>query len=498
MNYLVGENVFSFNSGTEFSQMQRLKAFKAANMPVKIVLRNYNRLLSQALKDNGIDQKDVINMYDYFQGTTDVPRKEQNLRLLKSIPLADYHINGIDSNHSLLQDQGRTIADIHVMPLTVGLIGDIEYHDDLGNKAVREYWDWRGFKSMVENYHPDGKVATQRYLRQDGSTAIEVTHMYINHQVLPTMWKLYNYYGHDYVFDTENQLFTFFLNELNTKEKGTFISDRRSLDDCVLNVADPVQTVSVVHSLTFNNFKHPAKAGLLPSYKLALNQGERHFDKVICATKDQVEDLTKVLGRHNNFMQAADCCADRIIKPRHLRNNIPRLIYRGMLGTNKKIGDVIRAFHRVRREYPKASLVIQGYFLGQKDRDNVSDLIKQFRLDDAVELLNYSIDHKAYTQATVYVNASDNEAFGIAMLESMAHGVPVVTYDIPYTAQNLVKDGVNGKLVTNKTPSELAKAIMSVLANDKIYHQLSDGAIKTAKHFSQKHLANEWQSVLDK
>ena len=119
MNYLVGENIFSLNSGTEFSQMQRYKAFKAAGIPTKIVVRNYNRFLGQTLEANHIDPHDVINMYDFFQGTTDVPRKKQNLRLLKSIPLADYHINGIDNNHSLIQDEGKTIAIVHVMPATV-------------------------------------------------------------------------------------------------------------------------------------------------------------------------------------------------------------------------------------------------------------------------------------------------------------------------------------------------------------------------------------------
>lgn len=493
MKYLVGENLFALNSGTEFSQMQRLKAFKAAGIPAKIVLRNYNRLLGQVLKANGIGSQDIINMYDFFQGTTAVRRKKQNLRLTKSIPLADYHINGIDNNHSLLQEQGQTLANIHVMPLTVGLLGDIEYLDSLGHKAVGEYWDWRGFKSMVENYHPDGSVATQRYLRLDGTTAIEVTHMYINKQVLPTMYKLYNYYGHDYVFDTENQLFTFFLNELNAQERGTFISDRRSVDESVLNVANPEQTVAVVHSLTFNNYKRP-QAGELPAYQLALNQGPQKFDQVVFATKQQAADVAKVVKDHDNFTWAADCYADRVSKPRHLRKN-PRLIYRGMLGTNKKVGDLVQAFHHVRQKYPKASLAIQGYFTSKEDRDNITKLIKQLRLEDAVELLNYSVDHKVYAPATLFINASDNEAFGISMLESMAHGVPVVSYDVPYTANNLVKKGVNGMLVTNKTPSQLAQAVIKILSDDEVYHKLSAGAINTAKKFGQDRLVDEWQAV---
>lgn len=494
MNYLVGENIFSLNSGTEFSQMQRFKAFKAAGIPTKIVVRNYNRLLGQALEANHIDPHDVINMYDFFQGTTDVPRKKQNLRLLNSIPLTDYHITGIDNNHSLIQDEGKTIATIHVMPMTVGLIGDIQYLDELGHKAVGEFWDWRGFKSMVENYHPDGSIATQRYLRQDGSTAIEVTHMYINHQVRPTMWKLCNYYGHDYVFDTENQFFSFFLNELNAQERGTFISDRRSVDGSVLNVVNPVQTVAAIHSLTFNDFKHP-KAGILPAYRMTLNQEKQKFDKVVFPTNDQIKDVAAVVDDSSNFVQAADCAAAKVEKGRQL-NEEPRIVFRGMLGSNRHLDDLINAFHHVYKRFPKAKLLIQGYFTDQKYKKELQDQVKKLRLKDNVEFLNYAVDDKVYDDATIFLSASDNEAFGITMLESMAHGVPVVAYDVPYSSGNLVKDGVNGRLVKNRNPNQLAKQVVNVLNDQELYQKLSAGAVATAKEFSPDHLVQQWQQVL--
>ena len=493
MKYLVGENLFSLNSGTEFSQMQRLKAFKAAGIPAKIVLRNYNRFLGQVLSDNGLSYDDVIDMYDFFQETTQVLRKKQNLRLIDSIPLSDYHIDGVDNNHSLLKHSGKTIADIHVMPMTVGLIGDIQYLDDRGQKALGEYWDWRGFRSMIENYHPDGSVGTQRFLRADGTTAVEVTHMYINKQVLPTMYKLHDYLGRDYVFDTENQLFTFFLNELNAQKPGTFISDRRSVDEAVLGVVDPEQTIAVIHSLTFNNFKHP-KAGILPAYQLALNQGPQQFDRVVFATKDQAADVAKVVDDSDNFTTAADCCTTNVGTTRKLGKEL-HLVYRGMLGTNKKIGDLIKAFHHVHQQHPQATLTLQGYFTSPQDEKEVKQLINRLRLDKAVKLRPYAVDDAIYDDATVFINASDNEAFGIAMLESMAHGVPVVAYAVPYLADHLVKDGVNGCLVTNKTPRQLARAINQLANDDQLYQQLSAGALATANELDQDHLVSSWQPV---
>lgn len=67
MRYLVGENVFTFNSGIEFSQFERLKVFNDSNEDTVILLRNYNRMLNDELKKHGLKQKDVINMYDFFR-----------------------------------------------------------------------------------------------------------------------------------------------------------------------------------------------------------------------------------------------------------------------------------------------------------------------------------------------------------------------------------------------------------------------------------------------
>ena len=86
--------------------------------------------------------------------------------------------------------------------------------------------------------------------------------------------------------------------------------------------------------------------------------------------------------------------------------------------------------------------------------------------------------------------------FGITMLESMAHGVPVIAYDTLYSSGNLIKDGVNGCLVKNRTPNQLAKQVVKVLSDGELYQKLSAGAVATAKRFSPDHLVQQWQRVL--
>jgi len=179
MNFFISENIFSFNSGTEHAQIKRTKLFNAFNDAAKYVTRNYNRLLDRDLKAVGLTPDVVLNMYDFFQGTTDIKRVEQNLRLLKMLPLDTYHIVADGPNQSFLNHNGRRIATITVMPETVGLVNEVIFEDRAGNPTIRENWDWRGFKSSVDTFHPDGSLATQRFLNLKGDVVLEITHMAI-------------------------------------------------------------------------------------------------------------------------------------------------------------------------------------------------------------------------------------------------------------------------------------------------------------------------------
>ncbi|QDR72602.1 glycosyltransferase [Limosilactobacillus reuteri] len=496
MRYLVGENVFTFNSGIEFSQFERLKVFNDSNEDTVILLRNYNRMLNDELKKHGLKQKDVINMYDFFQGTVRTKRKRQSLRLLAEIPLKDYHIVGIDNNHSNLEYKGKKIADIRVMPGTVGLIGSIDYYDSLGQSAVKEYWDWRGFKSMVETYHPDGSIAMQQYLNLDGRPVLEVTHMYIGKKVLPTMWKLLDYKGRDWQFRTENQLFTFFLNEINIKNPGIFISDRRTLDSSVLNIEGADKKIAYLHNIPFIDNHHP-QHGLMGIYQTAINgENGKEFDSVVVPTQDLATEIKKLTTSSSEILTAPDSYVEKTKKAKKLGDKIV-IAYVGRLAEEKGILTLIRAFKHIHAKLPQTYLKLQGYFSDLDYRNKVEALIKKAKLSDVVEIIPYNPQKTVLDNATLFLNASLSEGFGMNMLESLGKGVPVITFDIKYVKKNLIKDNVNGYNVTKATPNGLADKVISVLQNSELYEVLSQGAIATAKNHNEETFMNSWKQILN-
>lgn len=503
MNYLVSNNVFTFNNGPEFSAFERLAAFNRHGIPTKLVLKDYSSTLSMNLASHYIDPHSVINMYDYFQGTVDEDNRPLNVHYLPSFPFETYHLKGIDNNKAKFDYYGNRKGTINFMPSQVTKVGSIDYFDRLGHVVVTEHWDSRGFPSRLDSYHLDGSVGTSRFLRRDGSTALVVTHMNIQGQVRSTMWKLLDYHGRNWMFDNEDALFGFFLNELNRQQKGNFISDRRIMDQFVMSVQNPLSRIAVVHDIPVQNPRHAVKSALRPLQETLFDPHQQfpvHFDQIVFPTDEERQTFADRFAGNlpdTKFVTAVDSCVKVTVQEHQKQQILPIIAYRGMLGSTKKTGDLVRAFNTMAKHSPALRLKLQGYFENQDEEKKLKDLVKQLALESKVSFKPYApFDEDFFKDVSLFVNPTDSEAFGMNLLEAMAAGVPVVAYNVPFLADNLVRDGQNGVLVKARNPHSLAEAAMALLNDDEKYQQLSQGALQTAQGYNESHLVEEWRNVL--
>lgn len=71
MYFFITSKIDSLPSAIELAMIQRQKLFTKHRVPALIVTRNFVRDLHQNMKKIGYDDEFQVNMYDYFQGTTD-------------------------------------------------------------------------------------------------------------------------------------------------------------------------------------------------------------------------------------------------------------------------------------------------------------------------------------------------------------------------------------------------------------------------------------------
>ncbi|MBI4004515.1 glycosyltransferase [Candidatus Roizmanbacteria bacterium] len=111
-----------------------------------------------------------------------------------------------------------------------------------------------------------------------------------------------------------------------------------------------------------------------------------------------------------------------------------------------------------------------------------------------VELLGSVSDrelNELYDGARAFLFASVDEEFGIAPVEAMGYGVPVIAY-ASGGLKETVQDGVNGFLYQNLQKESLIEKVKMLEAmNNNEYEKLSKQTRKSAEKYSEKRFAEQ-------
>ena len=131
--------------------------------------------------------------------------------------------------------------------------------------------------------------------------------------------------------------------------------------------------------------------------------------------------------------------------------------------------DFVLAANILAEKFPDIYFVSSGKdnSLKKEFRRELKRLVKVFDLEDRFLFLDW-VENTAPLLAAldVFVSASHTESFGLAILEAMASGTPVVATETG-GAKQLIEDGKTGKLVSIKEPVELAGAIAGILEDEQ-------------------------------
>lgn len=135
------------------------------------------------------------------------------------------------------------------------------------------------------------------------------------------------------------------------------------------------------------------------------------------------------------------------------------------LHPEKGLDLLLRALVIVRSRRPDVTAVVIGEPLEGHEHHarELRALTRDLRLVEAVCFAGFVEDpRQALVASTIYVQPSRREGFGLAVLEAMAAGIPVVATEVE-GLRRLVTDGLTGTLVRPEDPLALAEGILGVL-----------------------------------
>lgn len=131
----------------------------------------------------------------------------------------------------------------------------------------------------------------------------------------------------------------------------------------------------------------------------------------------------------------------------------------GRLAPEKNLEFMTRAVARFLKQEPKAHFLIGG--TGPSE-EAIKEIMAKAGVADRLHLAGMLKGKdlvSAYHAMDVFVFASQSETQGLVVTEAMAAGIPVAAIDAP-GVREVVKDNVNGRLLTHEDAEDLAAALM--------------------------------------
>lgn len=173
-----------------------------------------------------------------------------------------------------------------------------------------------------------------------------------------------------------------------------------------------------------------------------------------------------------------------------------RIVAAGRLHSKKGFDVLIRAVGKLRAWQVDVVCEIAGE---GDERGALEALIREMDLDPCVKLVGWTNDVAGFlATGDLFAFPSHQEGFPLTLLEAMAVGLPVVATEIDGPVE-ILKDGINGRLVPDDDPDRLAEAMGELIGDRDGARRLGAAARDLAlSEYGPDALARRLEAALDR
>lgn len=241
--------------------------------------------------------------------------------------------------------------------------------------------------------------------------------------------------------------------------------------------------------------------GQHPSYKSGVEFSINHSDFVTAVSESLKKDTYKVFNIQKEIHVIHNFIENQLygqLKPCPKANFVEKdeklLIHISNFREVKNVPDVVRVFHKVQQQI-KSKLLLLGT---GPDMEKVRELVHELGIQEKVIFLGKTRQiNEILCMGDLFLLPSSQESFGLAALEAMASGLPVISSNAGGISE-VNTQGVTGFLSDIHNVEEMAQNAIHILENPETLEQFKKAALQRSLDFSVEKILPLYEAVYEK
>lgn len=176
--------------------------------------------------------------------------------------------------------------------------------------------------------------------------------------------------------------------------------------------------------------------------------------------------------------------------------NTKLVVAAGRISPVKGFDQLIHAWNIVHSRAPEWELHIYGEdYVGTQKK--LEFLIDENKLEKTIYFKGSSANMmQTFEVYSLYALSSVTECFPMVLLESLAVGLPIVSFDCPNGPRNIIANGEDGLLAENQNTEDLAEKMLFLMQNYEMRQLFGQNAKRNSAQFSTAVIMKRWLAVL--
>lgn len=215
----------------------------------------------------------------------------------------------------------------------------------------------------------------------------------------------------------------------------------------------------------------------------------KKLDKLVVLTDSALKDWSEI----KNIVKIPDPL------PFHLNGNSDlehkRIMSIGRYDYDKGNDLLLQVWAKIEKQVPEWCLDIYG----NGNREIYESQMKLLGIDPTrCHLYGPTVDVlKEYSTSSVFVLPSRYEGFGLVLIEAMACGVPVVSFDCENGPRSIISDSFDGFLIPPFDIDAFAEKVILLMTNETLRKKMGENAKKSAIRYDIERIGLQWKQLFD-